>query len=79
MARACSGRMRKCGGWTRPGATRRLGLHDLRTPLASLLAMIDALADDVVSDPETVKRYLRQCEAEIGRMSTLIDAARAHS
>lgn len=47
--------------------------HDLRTPLASLRAMIDALADGVVSDPATVDRYLKQSQAEIARMSTLID------
>jgi len=47
--------------------------HDLRTPLASLRAMLDALADGVVSDPETVSRYLEQSQAEIGRMSALID------
>jgi signal transduction histidine kinase len=47
--------------------------HDLRTPLTSLRAMIDALADGVVDDPETVSRYLRQSQSEITRMSTLID------
>lgn len=47
--------------------------HDLRTPLASLRAMVDALADGVVSEPETTARYLAQCQAEIGRMSLLID------
>lgn len=47
--------------------------HDLRTPLASLRAMLDALADGVVSDPETVRRYLHQSQSEIWRMSSLID------
>jgi signal transduction histidine kinase len=47
--------------------------HDLRTPLTSLRAMIDALADNVVDDPETVNRYLRQSQNEITRMSKLID------
>jgi signal transduction histidine kinase len=47
--------------------------HDLRTPLASLRAMLDALADGVVSDPDTVARYLQQSQSEIGRMSALID------
>lgn len=47
--------------------------HDLRTPLASLRAMLDALADGVVADPETTARYLAQSQAEIGRMSRLID------
>jgi len=47
--------------------------HDLRTPLASLRAMLDALAEGVVSDPETVARYLQQSQSEISRMSALID------
>jgi signal transduction histidine kinase len=47
--------------------------HDLRTPLASLRAMLDALADGVVGDPETTTRYLEQSRAEIARMSHLID------
>ncbi len=47
--------------------------HDLRTPLASLRAMLDAMAEGVVTDPETVARYLQQSQAEIGRMSALID------
>ena len=47
--------------------------HDLRTPLASLRAMLDALADGVVADPETVARYVQQSQAEIRRTSGLID------
>ena len=47
--------------------------HDLRTPLASLRAMLDALADGVVSDPETVTRYVQQSQTETARMSALID------
>ena len=47
--------------------------HDLRTPLASLRAMMDALADGVVTDPENVSRYLQQSQVEISRMSALID------
>ena len=47
--------------------------HDLRTPLASLQAMIEALAEGVVDDPETVQRYLRQSQSEILRLSRLTD------
>jgi signal transduction histidine kinase len=47
--------------------------HDLRTPLTSLRVMIDALKDEVVDDPATVARYLQQSQAEINRMSHLID------
>jgi signal transduction histidine kinase len=35
--------------------------------------MLDALADGVVTDPETVARYVRQSQAEIVRMNALID------
>lgn len=47
--------------------------HDLRTPLTSLRVMLDALADGVVEDQETISRYLHQSQNEIARMSTLID------
>jgi len=47
--------------------------HDLRTPLTSLCAMIDALADGVVTDPDTVTRYVRQCQTEVARMNSIID------
>jgi signal transduction histidine kinase len=47
--------------------------HDLRTPLTTLRAMIDALTDGVVDDPDTVSRYLHQSQNEITRMSKLID------
>jgi signal transduction histidine kinase len=47
--------------------------HDLRTPLTSLRVMIDALNDGVVTDPETVTRYLRQSHAEVARMNGMID------
>jgi signal transduction histidine kinase len=47
--------------------------HDLRTPLSALRAMIDAMAEGVVKDPETVEQYLRQCQTELDRMRDLID------
>lgn len=47
--------------------------HDLRTPLASLRAMVDAMADGVVADETTVRRYLAQCQSEIGRLNGMID------
>lgn len=48
--------------------------HDLRTPLSSLMVMIQAIDDGVVTDPATVGRYLKQSRAEIERMGELIDA-----
>lgn len=47
--------------------------HDLQTPLASVRAIIEALADGVVDDPESVQRYLRTAQKNIQSLSTLID------
>ncbi|MEU2824341.1 MULTISPECIES: sensor histidine kinase [Streptomyces] len=43
--------------------------HDLRTPLAGLRAMSEALEDGVAADPE---RYLRQIRAEVEHLDTLV-------
>lgn len=47
--------------------------HDLRTPLTSIRAMIEALHDGVVDDPETVQRYYRTIRADILALNGLID------
>jgi signal transduction histidine kinase len=47
--------------------------HDLRTPLASLRAMIEALDDGVVSDPPTVTRYVGEMRRSATQLSTLVD------
>jgi signal transduction histidine kinase len=47
--------------------------HDLRTPLTSLRAMIEALNDGVVTDEASIKRYLSLAQAEIQGLSTLVD------
>jgi signal transduction histidine kinase len=47
--------------------------HDLRTPLASVRAMIEAIDDGVVSDAETVRRYQRTIRAEVRHLSGLMD------
>ncbi len=47
--------------------------HDLRTPITSIRAMIEALIDGVVSDPQTTNRYLHNMELEIQNLSKLID------
>ena len=46
--------------------------HDLRTPLASVRAIVEALADDVV-DPSEQQRYLRTAQRDIRALSSLID------
>jgi signal transduction histidine kinase len=47
--------------------------HDLRTPLASVRAIVEALADGVVEDPATTNRYLRTAQRDIGALAVLID------
>jgi signal transduction histidine kinase len=47
--------------------------HDLRTPLASLRAMAEALADGVVEDATEVHRYYATMRREIERLSRMID------
>ena len=47
--------------------------HDLRTPLASLRAMTEALSDGVVDDPAEVRRYYGTMRREIERLSRMID------
>ena len=47
--------------------------HDLRTPLASIRAIVEALADGVVEEEEEVKRYLRTAKRDIRSLSLLID------
>jgi signal transduction histidine kinase len=47
--------------------------HDLRTPLASIRVMVEALADGVVQDSATVQRYLQTAQRDIRSLSQLID------
>jgi len=47
--------------------------HDLRTPLAGIRAMVEALEDGVVVDPETVARYHRTVRKEADRLASLVD------
>jgi signal transduction histidine kinase len=47
--------------------------HDLRTPLAGMRAMAEALEDGVVKDAETVRRYHNQIRLEVDRLSHMVD------
>lgn len=47
--------------------------HDLRTPISSIRAIAECINDGVVTDTESVKRFLRTMEFEVARLSILID------
>jgi signal transduction histidine kinase len=47
--------------------------HDLRTPLAGLRAMAEALEDEVVADPRTVQSYHGRIRKEVERLSEMVD------
>ena len=47
--------------------------HDLRTPLAGIQALTEALEDGVVTDPETVSRYYRTIKSEVTRLDGMVD------
>ena len=47
--------------------------HDLQTPLASVRAIVEALADGLIEDPVTAQRYLETARKDIRSLSTLID------
>jgi signal transduction histidine kinase len=47
--------------------------HDLRTPLASIRLLVEALADGVATDEQTVQQYLVQAKKQIDRLSLLVE------
>jgi signal transduction histidine kinase len=47
--------------------------HDLRTPLAGIRAIVEALEDRIVDDPETVTRYYSTLRREADRLAELVD------
>jgi signal transduction histidine kinase len=47
--------------------------HDLQTPLASVRLILEALADRLVEDPETVSRYLATAQRDVQSLSALIE------
>jgi signal transduction histidine kinase len=60
---------------TAEAARRRLVAavsHDLRTPIAALRLLVEAVEDDIV-DPETRRRYLATMQTHIVSLSAMID------
>jgi signal transduction histidine kinase len=47
--------------------------HDLRTPLAGLRAVAEAIEDGVVNDPPTLRRYMADLHAQVATLSELVD------
>jgi len=47
--------------------------HDLRTPIAGVQAMTEALEDGVVSTPEDVKQYAKLIRTETFRLASMIE------
>lgn len=47
--------------------------HDLRTPLASARAMLEAIKDDVVHDPGEQREYVKRSLNEINNLSDLVN------
>lgn len=44
--------------------------HDLRTPLAGIMSMAEALEDELATDPQ---RYHRQMREQVARLSAMVD------
>jgi signal transduction histidine kinase len=47
--------------------------HDLRTPLGSLRAMVEAIDDGVVEDLPSLRRYAEQMRGSVAQLSSMID------
>jgi signal transduction histidine kinase len=47
--------------------------HDLRTPLASLRAMVEAIDEGVIEDPPSLRRYVSQMRRSIQQLGTMVD------
>lgn len=47
--------------------------HDLRSPLAGITGMADALIDGVVRDPDEVREYLARIQRETARMTRMVE------
>lgn len=47
--------------------------HDLQTPLASVQAILEALEDGIIEDPQMSQRYLQTAQKDVRSLSILID------
>lgn len=47
--------------------------HDLRTPLASLRAMVESIEEGVVDDRDTVRRYIAEIRRSVDALVLLVD------
>ena len=47
--------------------------HDLRTPLSSLRAMVEAIDDGVVDDAPTVRRYIGEMRRSVNQLVAMVD------
>ena len=47
--------------------------HDLRTPLASLRAMVEAIDEAVVRDPPTLGRYAAEMRRSVSQLSAMVN------
>ncbi|HJQ73164.1 MAG TPA: HAMP domain-containing sensor histidine kinase [Actinomycetota bacterium] len=47
--------------------------HDLRTPLANLRVMVEAIDEQVVTDPPTMRRYAADMRRAVGQLTSLVN------
>lgn len=47
--------------------------HDLRTPMTAVQASLEAIADDIVTEPKMVKEYIHNSLGELDNLRLLID------
>ena len=47
--------------------------HDLRTPLAGLRAVAEAITDGLVDDPATLRRYMTDLRSQVATLSSMVD------
>jgi signal transduction histidine kinase len=47
--------------------------HDLRTPLASLRAMVEAIDEGVIKDLSTLRRYVSEMRRSVHQLGTMVD------